>query len=264
LCNDYKYAILKGFFHDSVVGKINPRDMLLKHRNEFHCIVNPDSNRKSLDQAEFLETSLMFFKNELQHIFSLDSRLLTVSNCSLLFASSDCAEQRLHCDFDFRLPCAMNSFVCFVGIESLSHLVVLDEITHHTRVVCYGAGDLLILRGDCIHAGGRYEVEHLRPHFYAEKILGNGHRLGRRLDSVYFYERKESGEPNALKNKQYGLILRKEHEASTVRSASERCKKAREGRKRKLETSLFETVCFLVLFFNTVNSSNIIFVIKSY
>jgi hypothetical protein len=29
LSNEQKYAILKGFFHDSVVGKINPRDMFL-------------------------------------------------------------------------------------------------------------------------------------------------------------------------------------------------------------------------------------------
>jgi hypothetical protein len=235
LSDKNKYVVLKGFFHDSVVGKINPRDMLLKHRNEFHCIVNPDSNRKSLDKAEFLEESLMFFKNELQTIFSLDSRLLTLSNCSLLFASTDCAEQRLHCDFDYQLQCSKNSFVCFVGIETLSHIIVLNEHTNSSHVVRYGPGDLLVLRGDCVHAGGYYQVEHLRPHFYAEKLLGNGHRLGRKLDAVYFYDRKESDGPNPLKKKQYGLVLGQEKRAKTNHVVNEQLEKAREEKKRKRE-----------------------------
>jgi hypothetical protein len=177
----------------------------------------------------------MFFKTELQKIFSLDSRMLSISNCSLLYASDDCAEQRLHSDFDYRLPCARDSFVCFVGIEEVSHIVVFDETIKLSRLVVYGPGDLLIFRGDCIHAGGHYEVEHLRPHFYAEKILGNGHRLGRKLDAVYFFDQHEIENQNPVKKKQYGLILRRERFSTDGQEMRERCVKAREGRKRKRE-----------------------------
>jgi hypothetical protein len=89
-----------------------------------------------------------------------------VSDVVVLHSKSQCRAQYFHTDFPDQ--------VRFLREKPLSVLYALENDTKiYTRDECIkiSKGDILIWDGDLVHAGGNYEQENTRIHFYLDTSM---------------------------------------------------------------------------------------------
>lgn len=104
----------------------------------------------------------------------IDPRFHRLNDWFCLYSLPGCQQQRLHYDYN---PDELNALVeeqhiplgIIVGVdENPGRLYVSDGQAE--TLVTYNRGDLLVFRGDLIHAGADYDMYHMRMHCYADSI----------------------------------------------------------------------------------------------
>jgi len=94
---------------------------------------------------------------------------LRVSPESLIVSLEDCIPQSFHADFDFENPASQKSFFILVGLmTSRLHFLEFHDDIKISKVLTYKAGDLVVCRGDLIHAGAGYSEANARLHYYVD------------------------------------------------------------------------------------------------
>lgn len=94
-----------------------------------------------------------------------------------IHSAPGCQEQAAHCDFDPKLPCfATGAFPVgvivalqdetFVDVWPQSHLSLKTKIERHK--ITLSKGDVLVFRGDCVHAGSAFAEANTRLHCYID------------------------------------------------------------------------------------------------
>lgn len=91
-----------------------------------------------------------------------------LSGASVLQSRPGCMEQRPHRDFNLtkRPSETRMSYLVIVALQDETNFVVFTE--NGRQVITLNKGDVLIGRGDLIHAGGSYEIMNIRLHWYVD------------------------------------------------------------------------------------------------
>ena len=110
------------------------------------------------------------------------------SPVSILLSLPGGKEQALHGDFDYTNPAAKHSYIALLAIQSLTRFVVVHG--GRTKIILIKRGDLLIGRGDLIHAGCPYPVRHVRLHWYFDGRVKNT-KPARYTRNTYIYKGSE-------------------------------------------------------------------------
>lgn len=135
-----------------------------------------DGKRKQLSEVYLnakQKTAIAPISIHLGDCFELvgDGRTIK-SDASVLQSDPGCTAQHPHCDFNLEGE---------PGLTRLSYLVLV-ALQDHTKLVVYTSkgcskivwlmrGDVLIARGDCIHAGSSFDVLNIRLHWYFDYPL---------------------------------------------------------------------------------------------
>lgn len=85
-----------------------------------------------------------------------------------------CKRQKLHHDYDvneLRVIKKKNyPYGIIVGISDHSRFIISDDKQSRTRTIHIDKGDVLIFRGDVLHAGAEYYSENVRLHAYIDSV----------------------------------------------------------------------------------------------
>lgn len=111
-----------------------------------------------------------------------DTSRLGFTTWSVLQSRPGCAEQRPHTDYDvedpgFQAAMAAGSppFGVLTALEPGTHLVTYGLRGSATREdrqdVCLEPGDVLVFRGDVVHAGAAYDSDNVRLHAYLDSNM---------------------------------------------------------------------------------------------
>ena len=92
---------------------------------------------------------------------------------SIISSSIGDIQQSFHTDFQTKN--AELSYSCILALEDDTKLIGLEfneETKTYTEVrIHLNAGDLVIFRGDFVHAGGSYNKPNLRLHWYLDHVV---------------------------------------------------------------------------------------------
>jgi ectoine hydroxylase-related dioxygenase (phytanoyl-CoA dioxygenase family) len=89
---------------------------------------------------------------------------------AILFSEEGCIAQSYHFDYDPDNVNTRHCFVALIGFEdntTLETISIVDDIELEKQI-SFNKGDLLLFRGDFIHAGSSYINSNVRLHFYIE------------------------------------------------------------------------------------------------
>lgn len=195
---------------------------------------------------------------------------MEVSDCRILLSLADCKLQSFHMDIPYP------TFPCFAGIISVddSTNVVLKDMNHRVhdpgKVIDIQRGDVVIFRGDLMHAGGAYESENRRIYF---KALPKGSKLCKKTQrgQVHVLQctshkpglgkgcNRVFANATQLKNHKYTCpcIKTKEELEKIRKNAREASRRQREKRKAK-EIGTTSTTCAHSVKKIIVNSKSIL------
>ena len=123
-----------------------------------------DNKRLQAPIAIELKTHLFGFESLIESVPELRGTVL--SPWQLLVSKPGCAPQAPHADWDPQ-PNVHKAFACLVAIQDGTTLDVFPgfKIGERTQV-CLSKGDVLMFRGDLIHAGSAYCKRNARLHVY--------------------------------------------------------------------------------------------------
>jgi hypothetical protein len=98
---------------------------------------------------------------------------LSYPMATTLISLPGCGRQAYHYDFNYDHPNAKRSYACLVALMDQTQFYALveqdnDKYNLQEVVLKLRAGDVLIFRGDFIHAGSEYADRNVRLHFYFE------------------------------------------------------------------------------------------------
>lgn len=95
---------------------------------------------------------------------------LSYPQASTLLSLQGCEKQAYHCDFNIEHPDSTKSYACLVALMNGTQLYGLDRVEKsdyfNAVTIQLNAGDLLVFRGDFIHAGSDYAEKNCRIHYY--------------------------------------------------------------------------------------------------
>ena len=146
-----KYRIWRNLVAVESSDVLRQREYL---KANLETVFNPDSKRR---QASVPETDPI-----ISRIISKLSRVLnghTLQNPVVLQSLPNCKQQPWHLDYD---PANTTGFGLLLALQDETRLELLEETVHLNR------GDVLVFRGDVVHAGSWYEQENLRIHAYVD------------------------------------------------------------------------------------------------
>ena len=96
-----------------------------------------------------------------------------INECALLYSKSGCLKQQYHTDYDPALHCFKNA-----ELKPLSVLLAIDSGTKLYMKKCatdddeilvrLNPGDILVFKGDTVHAGADYASPNIRMHMYLD------------------------------------------------------------------------------------------------
>lgn len=127
-----------------------------------------DNKRLQAPIAVEPEVHLPGFAHLIKSVVEL--RGTRVSKWQLLVSKPGCAPQAPHADYDPQ-PNVHKAFGCLVAIQDATTLDVFLGVNHEVRTrVCLSQGDVLLFRGDLIHAGSAYPLRNARLHVYFDHV----------------------------------------------------------------------------------------------
>jgi hypothetical protein len=125
------------------------------------------------------------FVNDL--IRRVDSTL-RVSPESIIVSLPDCIPQSFHGDYDFDNPASKKSLFILAGLmTSRLHYLEFHAAISISKVLTYNAGDLVVCRGDLIHAGAGYADANVRLHYYVDLPRSRQRTPARKVDKTYIF-----------------------------------------------------------------------------
>eukprot|EP00940_MAST-03C_sp_MAST-3C-sp2_P000850 g850.t1 len=146
------------------------------HAHKFRAIFNNDGEYDGLrSQASIRKSSAMF--RTLSDIVDKYNPNLTLEDVVALKSAANCSEQKRHADYDEKairdVPDNEVPLGMIVAIMNETKLKIWpnshrDWKPHVSTYVTLNAGDILLFRGDLIHAGCRYKNENVRIHGYLD------------------------------------------------------------------------------------------------
>lgn len=178
MTDDQQYVIFRNQFYDDANElSQNMRALQTRLKTQSYSIFQQpnvnDKKRRMLEAAEFaaketkiigrIHTQLLLLFKEVGNGRSI------LSPAAVLQSLRDCMEQRLHRDFNFAEK----------PVETIQSFLVITALQRNTKLVIYtkrggkqtiylNVGDVFIGRGDLIHAGGGYESQNIRIHWYVD------------------------------------------------------------------------------------------------
>ena len=87
-----------------------------------------------------------------------------VHEWALLVSRPGCQRQHYHTDYDPAALADVAPLILLVGLQPGSRLHVDDGLVE------FGPGDVVVLRGDAVHAGAAYRRRNVRLHAYADVV----------------------------------------------------------------------------------------------
>jgi hypothetical protein len=193
--DDTKYKIMRNEFVEMLRPLVISKDIDREIKNAISdsngtSIFNPDNKRRQI-LGEAM-TKYKFARKITQTLFEeLDDKYFITP--SILISDAGCQLQPIHRDFEPKEPRCKEGFFAIVAIENGTKLVVNDHGFHMITIVL-NVGDILICRGDVIHAGAPYDVTNVRIHYYFDpKVRVDGKYLSLRSNTGT-YALKESEE----------------------------------------------------------------------
>lgn len=98
---------------------------------------------------------------------------LSYPNATTLLSLRGCGRQAYHYDFNSEHPHSSRSYACLVALMDQTQVYGLQRI-HDSEdfeevAIKLSAGDVLVFRGDFIHAGSDYTDTNIRLHFYFDQ-----------------------------------------------------------------------------------------------
>ncbi len=86
------------------------------------------------------------------------------SHASLLLSLNGCMEQELHSDFPANSSSSRTSYACVVFLQDGGKLLL--QRGQETLVPHFNTGDIVVFRGDKLHAGASYDQANLCVHYH--------------------------------------------------------------------------------------------------
>ncbi len=127
-------------------------------------IFNPDKKRFQYP----IRKSLKVIRN-LEHILNENGLMekRCIGSCVALCSLPGCKQQQWHTDYD---PDQIEHIThkplgIIVALQDDTYFCEFPNVKHHLQ-----KGDILIFKGDVVHAGGAYSRENVRIHVYLDSI----------------------------------------------------------------------------------------------
>jgi hypothetical protein len=120
--------------------------------------------------------SLLPVRTFLQRLFdrlgSLTLDTYTLGDMSLLVSFPGCQRQEWHTDYDHNSGSARRNFAVLLGLQcsQLDYCAYNADSILVQDKVSFRRGDLVIFRGDMVHAGSAYKSVNARVHFYIDSV----------------------------------------------------------------------------------------------
>jgi ectoine hydroxylase-related dioxygenase (phytanoyl-CoA dioxygenase family) len=161
----------------------------------------PDDSRAQLESLNQSVESTMGF------LFP-DKKMKT-SSATTLISLEGCSKQSWHTDFDDTIEASQECLSCIIGLEDNTKLYGLIPIisslssssSSSSSLSCslqqqqqpqwkqitihFHKGDMVLFRGDFIHAGADYQCDNIRVHYYCEPKQGGKKTIVRKEDTTY-------------------------------------------------------------------------------
>jgi hypothetical protein len=143
---------------------------------------------------------------------------------SILLSTKNCIAQSYHFDYDPDNVDTRHCFVALIGFEdttTLETISIVDDIELEKQI-SFNKGDLLLFRGDFIHAGSAYANANVRLHFYIEPMR----MIGRPEDKTYFFYSDEPRYNRTIYMKEKGKLNLITHRINMQASKDRRLKRS--------------------------------------
>lgn len=157
---------------------------------------------------------------------------LTTGAPSLLLSEEGCQRQIFHYDFDPSVENGRNSFLVLAALMDDTKFIGYDPDSKVETIYVLNAGDVLVARGDFLHAGADYDKENLRVHWYVD--------LPHSRDDMktYAYDiPPDCNSSNSSSNSSYSCVVVIDFYAAYYTARSENASKATAAKKKKKELS---------------------------
>lgn len=184
ITEDNKFSILEGFIKDLLNdAQVNAIKALVESQGTSigstlelgsikRKVYTPDTGKLELINEITLRLTKLF-----------TGKHIHMSPCSIIHSPDGTRKQQLHTDFDTHMSLTKQSYFIIVDIEGKSKLnVVKDNVD---KTLNLNEGDVLICRGDTIHAGSAYNYKNTRLHYYVDY-----HHNKRKHNTVYVYNQE--------------------------------------------------------------------------
>jgi len=113
---------------------------------------------------------------------------LRVSPESIIVSMPGCIPQSFHGDYDYENPASRRSYFILVGLmTSRLHYLEFHDGFSIAKILTYKAGDLVICRGDLIHAGAGYSTANVRLRYYIDLPRTRREAPARKLNKTYLF-----------------------------------------------------------------------------
>jgi hypothetical protein len=163
---------------------------------------------------------------------------LELSPESVIVSTPKCMEQSFHADYDYDTPAAKKSFIILAGLmpSKLNYVDVLDGLSIR-KTLAYDAGDILIARGDFVHAGAAYDQSNVRLHFYVDPPRDPLMAPARILNKTYIVSDDQGFFSFAYYTQMNNFINMCKQVKAKRKSHQEQCAKMRATKKTSLAPS---------------------------
>lgn len=108
-----------------------------------------------------------------------------INDLVILHSADLCKRQQLHYDYEVGklrlLDPDKYPFGVIVGVQDNSRLIVYNEIHQIKETIHFNKGDVILFRGDLLHAGAEYYKKNTRMHAYIDSP-----EYKREKNSTYF------------------------------------------------------------------------------
>lgn len=119
--------------------------------------------RKFNQQDEWLQEISTATRELIEDLFYQKTEFIQ-SHASILLSLPECKEQDLHYDFPANEVASKTCYACVAFLNDGGKLVLQTGRTTHRPE--FQKGDLVVFRGDKLHAGASYATENVRVHYY--------------------------------------------------------------------------------------------------
>ena len=92
-----------------------------------------------------------------------------------MLSDPGCGTQDIHFDFNPAHPRVKEGFFAIVAVQDGTKFIVNDH-DYHLETLLLNRGDILVCRGDVLHAGASYDIANVRIHYYFDPNIGEALR----------------------------------------------------------------------------------------